>query len=223
MQLFGKINLVLESEATMKKVNQILLWCSVIIFIVLLVLITCKSSAVQNIDDGIRNYVNAQQDTAWNIFFKNFTQSFDSSETIIWAIIAIILAEIMTDRNFDIQITLTILTTLILNRVIKDIVTRSRPSIHVLMHYSNYSFPSGHSSAATAVLGAFILLVWRVAKRQWVKILTTLLFIILIFLVGFSRIYVGAHYPSDVLGGWCLGIIIITFYQTLFNKTQRKK
>ena len=64
-----------------------------------------------------------------------------------------------------------------------------------------FSFPSGHSSSAAAVYGS-------IARGTGKKLLTALAFI-LPFLVGFSRVFVGAHYPTDVLAGWAIGAIVV--------------
>ena len=64
-----------------------------------------------------------------------------------------------------------------------------------------YSFPSGHSTNGPAVYGS---LARRVKKRR-----ICVLAVLLTFLIGFSRVAVGAHYPTDVLAGWSLGLVII--------------
>jgi undecaprenyl-diphosphatase len=65
-----------------------------------------------------------------------------------------------------------------------------------------FSFPSGHSSNAVTVYGSLA------AHEKKNKLLWTLA-IVLPLLVGFSRMFVGAHYPTDVLGGWALGVIVV--------------
>lgn len=173
---------------------------------------------VQPLDNVIRTVVNAHRTAVWNTFLINFTQLFNSNETIIWVIITIVLSWIMSNRTFVVQVILTLASGILLNRIIKLIIKRPRPSTDILMHYGSYSFPSGHSSAAVLVLGCLILLTWQVAKRQWVRYALTTFFVLLIIAIGFSRVYVGAHYHSDVLAGWCLGTFVVTGYQWLFVK-----
>ncbi len=200
----------------MKKIKILFSICG-IIFIGLLLMMLFNPAPVQAIDDTLRQVVNAHRSVVWNIFFVNFTQLFNSKETIIWIVITAILSWIMVNRRFVWQVLLTIGTGVLLNRIIKLLIQRPRPTTNLLMHYSSYSFPSGHSSAAALVLGCLILLTWRVVRRDWIKVTITTILVMLVLAIGFSRVYVGAHYPSDVLAGWCLGTSVVTGFQLLFN------
>ncbi|HJA46905.1 MAG TPA: phosphatase PAP2 family protein [Candidatus Limosilactobacillus excrementigallinarum] len=200
----------------MKKIKILFSIC-LIIFIGLLLMMLFNPAPVQSIDDMLRQVVNAHRSVVWNIFFVNFTQLFNSKETIIWIVITAILSWIMVNRRFVWQVLLTIGTGVLLNRIIKLLIQRPRPTTNLLMHYSSYSFPSGHSSAAALVLGCLILLTWRVVRRDWIKVTITTILVMLVLAIGFSRVYVGAHYPSDVLAGWCLGTVVVTGFQLLFN------
>ena len=200
----------------MKKIKILFSICG-IIFIGLLLMMLFNPAPVQAIDDTLRQVVNAHRSVVWNIFFVNFTQLFNSKETIIWFVITAILSWIMVNRRFVWQVLLTIGTGVLLNRIIKLLIQRPRPTTNLLMHYSSYSFPSGHSSAAALVLGCLILLTWRVVRRDWIKVTITTILVMLVLAIGFSRVYVGAHYPSDVLAGWCLGTSVVTGFQLLFN------
>lgn len=204
----------------MKK-TKTLFGSSLVIFLILLLIVITNIHLIQPTDDAIRTMVNAHRSTVWNTFFINFTQIFNSKETIIWVIITIVFSWIMAQRTFIWQNSLTLLSGIFINRIFKILVRRPRPSSNVLMHYSSYSFPSGHSCAAALVLGCLILLTWQVGHRQWLNYLITIFFICLAITVGFSRIYVGAHYPSDVIAGLCLGTALVTGYQLLFKKLSK--
>lgn len=189
-----------------------------VIFLVMTSLIIFANRFVHSVDNQLRIVVNRSRTPAANRFFTNFTQLFNAKETIIWVVIVITLAWMLSNRRFTLQVTLSMITVLILNRLIKLWIQRPRPATNLLMHYGSYSFPSGHSSAAAAIIGCLILLIWRVNRRRWVKVVGTICFIILVIVVGYSRIYVGAHFPSDVLAGWCLGTFVVTAYHIIFNK-----
>lgn len=94
------------------------------------------------------------------------------------------------------------------NTTIKHIVHRSRPdTIYVEnMRIHSYSFPSGHTFGSTVVYGLLAYLVLRHLPQPW-NYITFGLLITLIILVGISRVFLGAHFPSDVIAGWLLGAI----------------
>ncbi len=77
-----------------------------------------------------------------------------------------------------------------------------------------YSFPSGHSASAAAVYGS-------VAQKTKRKLFTVLAFV-LPLLVGFSRVVVGAHFPTDVFVGWALGVLVILLVPWLREKIRNR-
>jgi len=93
-----------------------------------------------------------------------------------------------------------------LNEVMKHFFNRSRPSIvpHLRDVYTT-SFPSGHAMESAIVyltLGAILM---RTAKRRLTKLYCLGMAVLLTALTGISRVYLGVHYPTDVLGGWIVG------------------
>ena len=120
----------------MKKIKILFSICG-IIFIGLLLMMLFNPAPVQAIDDTLRQVVNAHRSVVWNIFFVNFTQLFNSKETIIWIVITAILSWIMVNRRFVWQVLLTIGTGVLLNRIIKLLIQRPRPTTNLLMHYSD--------------------------------------------------------------------------------------
>ena len=100
----------------------------------------------------------------------------------------------------------------LLNQVMKFAIQRPRPDVLRLADVSGFSFPSGHSMAAMAVFGLLAWCVWRYEKNPRRRIVLMCLFALVIVMVGVSRIYLGAHYASDVLGGFCVSMIWLVLY-----------
>lgn len=94
----------------------------------------------------------------------------------------------------------------IANPTIKLLFMRPRPTLNHLVTEHSYSFPSGHSTASVLLYGTIILLLPQFIKQKNFCLFLQIILGLGIFLIGISRIYVGVHFPSDVLGGFCFGL-----------------
>ncbi|EHI70012.1 phosphatase PAP2 family protein [Streptococcus ictaluri] len=86
---------------------------------------------------------------------------------------------------------------------------RPRPSISHLVHAGGFSFPSGHAMGSMLILGALLIISYQRLSSKDLQITAVIFFSILIALIGLSRVYLGVHYPSDVLAGFILGFGIL--------------
>jgi undecaprenyl-diphosphatase len=96
----------------------------------------------------------------------------------------------------------------LLNLYLKDIFQRPRPSIAPLMDLTSYSFPSGHAMNSFIFYSILAYFVFHFTRNKMLSIGVSCFALVLIFLVGFSRIYLGVHYPSDVLAGFIAGFSV---------------
>lgn len=104
-----------------------------------------------------------------------------------------------------------------INHTIKMIVQRPRPAHHHYIYAGGYSFPSGHSAGSFALYISLLIVALFVFKKLSIKITLSVIAIGLVILIGYSRIFVGVHYPSDVVGGYLLAATILTFTTLLFR------
>lgn len=110
-----------------------------------------------------------------------------------------------------------------LSNTLKYAFDRPRPElVPALTTFLAPSFPSGHSTLAAATYLTLGSLVARAQEDRRLKIYTVLLAILLALLVGFSRVYLGVHWPTDVLGGWLLGALWATLMLLLSRWWRRR-
>lgn len=97
----------------------------------------------------------------------------------------------------------------LLNLLLKMLFRRTRPNIHRLIEVTGYSFPSGHSMSAFTLYGLTIYLLWQRMPRVRLRVVVILAGIVMILMIGISRIYLGVHYPSDVIGGYLVSAALL--------------
>lgn len=104
----------------------------------------------------------------------------------------------------------------VFNTGIKDLVHRVRPDfLPPLEIEPGYSFPSGHAALSVVAYGIFAVLIAHSSLPRSVKVVAIGALALLIGLIGLSRIYLGVHYPSDVLGGLLTGATIVLLFEAL--------
>jgi undecaprenyl-diphosphatase len=91
--------------------------------------------------------------------------------------------------------------------LVKHLVARPRPEFVAVYHETGFSFPSGHAMFAAVLGGWIIFFIWHEVREWALKVNITFFVIILMMLIGFSRLYLGVHYLSDVVGGFSVGLI----------------
>lgn len=90
--------------------------------------------------------------------------------------------------------------------VSKPIVGRARPPLaQRLVEETNQSFPSGHATASVALLGVLLVVLLPLVSRRWARMLMIIGALLVVALIGFSRLYLGVHWATDVVGGWLTG------------------
>lgn len=107
-----------------------------------------------------------------------------------------------------------------LNVVLKHIVQRERPNINRLIPEKGYSFPSGHSMMSMAFYGMLIFLIFKYVKNTALKWTLIVILTILLSTIGITRIYLGVHYPSDVIGGFVVSLTYLFILTEIYNKVK---
>lgn len=187
---------------------------SFIIFIILL--ISVLNENIQGFDTYIYNFVSSLKSNLMTVFFKTITKLADKEVLILIAILCLIFIK---NKKFGVNIAVNLVTIGLINYILKEIIQRQRPPLELRMIEENsFSFPSGHAMASVAFYGLIIYFIYGNFKNKKIRIIINISLSILIFLIGISRIYLGVHYPSDVLAGFMFSIVYLILYITFILK-----
>lgn len=133
-------------------------------------------------------------------------------------LLTVILIAVIKNKKIGLSILANLAIITILNQLLKRILQRPRPTEYRIIEESGYSFPSGHSMISMAFYGYLIYLIYKYVENKNVKWILISLLSVLICFIGISRIYLGVHYTSDVLGGFWISISYLVIYISAVNK-----
>lgn len=114
----------------------------------------------------------------------------------------------------------TVIGATLLNTALKAVFQRDRPDFweHLVVENS-FSFPSGHAMASMSLAAALVVIAWR-TRWRWPAIV---LGVVYVLVVGISRIYLGVHFPSDILAGWCVALLWTTVVVVVLDGASRRR
>lgn len=136
----------------------------------------------------------------------------------------VFLAIPFTRKVFGFQVALFCLTSSLLNEILKALFQIQRPLEEFrLISVTGYSFPSGHAMTGLLFYALMIIVLRKhLIKNRPLANISTGLLVLLIILIGFSRIYLGVHFPSDVLAGYSVGLLLALLFEPATDGFARK-
>jgi undecaprenyl-diphosphatase len=142
--------------------------------------------------------------TPWVIHITNLGAAY--SYAIIIPVAALILYFLKKRWIVSIEAAIVLISASFLNSFLKSWISRPRPDTDLhLVEATSFSYPSGHAMSAMAFYGFLVYLTFKFVRPAWLKTLLIIFFICLILAIGTSRVYLGVHYPSDVVAGFAAG------------------
>lgn len=148
-------------------------------------------------------------------FFKAVTYLGSASILFFITIISLL---IFKNKHIGISLGINAFLIAMLNLILKNLFLIPRPEIVTLIEENGYSFPSGHAMASFSFYGYLIYLIYKKMKPSVVKNILLIFLVLLIFLIGFSRIYLGVHHFSDIIGGYIISGAYLILYIKLVKK-----
>ena len=197
------------------KIYGLIVFIATLVFIG--VAVGVQTGYLDGFDDAVRYRVYSMRSDKLTVFWRLITHSGDRYVVIILGIILLLIKSLR--EKYGVKFAIAALSSTALYQIMKYIFQRPRPDLALrLIEQGGYSFPSGHSMNCLVSYGILIYLLLRYCEnRRLVKLLSFGLGLLTI-LIGFSRVYVGVHYPTDIIGGWSLGIAVLVAMIYAFEK-----
>lgn len=121
-------------------------------------------------------------------------------------------------NKYSICLILNVLITSIFNLLLKNTFIRERPIDLNLIIETGYSFPSGHAMASISLYGYLMYLAFKKLNNKILKNIVCIVLGLIIILVGISRIYLGVHFASDVIGGFLIATSVLMLFINITNR-----
>ena len=170
------------------------------------------SGATQGFDDNVLRWLSARRSPLLDEIMLEITALGTGLVLLVLAAVASVFLW-LTNHKWSVYVLLVgIVGGKLLNTLLKGIFERQRPSVvEWVTEVHSPSFPSGHAMSALVVYGSVAYLVGRLEPTRRLKYVTWIVTAILVAGIGVSRMYLGVHYPSDVLAGFVAGLAWLAF------------
>lgn len=202
------------------KTKNIIKWilCAITAILAIVITINVKNGKILELDLNIYKFFseNIINDKLTPIV-KVITHIGGAKIVFVLTVLAIILIKGLKNKLFLLT---GVVGTAGLNVVLKHIIQRERPNINRLIPEKGYSFPSGHSMMSMAFYGMLIFLIFKYVKNTALKWTLIVILTILLSTIGITRIYLGVHYPSDVIGGFLVSLTYLFILTEIYNKVK---
>ena len=193
-----------------------------LVFVILVIAVRLQWAPLESADHGAAASINSLIAGNATLVTAVKAVTFLGSNGVLWTVIAAATVILAIRRRWRLAAYLLITGAgaLILDPILKSLVGRLRPVVaHPIAHGTGDSFPSGHSLGSIVCYGAILLVFLPAARGRWRTAFVTVI-IALIALIGVSRILLGVHYLSDVLGAWAVGITWLGITAFAFELTR---
>lgn len=190
-----------------KNVKWVFFTLALLIFVVLCFLVKLKSNIY--IDSVVYRFLSKGISDNMTSIIKVFTFFGSAIAVISITILALIFIK---NKKYSLFMSIDLVIITLLQLILKNCFTRNRPVDINLIEETGYSFPSGHSLTAFAFYGLIIYFIYISNINKKVKVITITLLVFLILLIGISRIYLGVHFFTDVLGAFSFSAIYLIVY-----------
>lgn len=191
------------------------------IFLLVALYLTAGGSIIW--DQKFSEWFAALKHDAWTSIWKTVSVLGDSTVIIILTVVLTAVITLVAGFRNALWLPVGVAVTYGLNLLLKAWFARPRPEFAWGIDVDGYSFPSGNAMLAAALYGLFAVWLWRYGKvRTLVKKIVAWIAVILIVIIGFSRLYFSVHYVTDIIAGYALGSVVM-FTAILLSRRRTAK
>lgn len=187
-----------------------------ILFVILSILVMLDLTV--GIDDFVYNLITFKQNNIITNIYKSITFLGSTTFIILLCIVFLIMFIILKKKNTGIIISVVLIISTIVNNILKIIFRRSRPEVLALVVEDSFSFPSGHTMASVSMYGILIYIILKSNLNKKLKIILSIILGLLPLLVGLSRVYLGAHFITDIIGAFIISSILLLIEINIIDK-----
>ena len=200
----------------LSKIKLIFSISSLIIFLLLAASIF-SSNWITNLDKKINSKIPMLWNPLLNKIMIYITNIGSELSILMLSIILSVFFIYKREIKHFYLLSLSIFTALASELIIKSLLQRPRP-VNSMVYETTFSFPSGHTVMASVLFLIILLYIKNNIKNKFLKYFLSSTSILIIILIGFSRIYLGAHWPTDVISGFLLGFFWLMFFLFFIHK-----
>ena len=191
---------------------------ALLLFVVLGYVVKFYPEQLVTLDSSVQTAIRGDLPETLTLIFREITRLIDLPIVISWAIILIAIFYLKKWKTESLLVAGNLGLAGILIVSLKHLYQRPRPDILHLVEEKGFSFPSGHSLAVTLLIGSLIIILGQRVKNTTIKLALQGLLGLYLISVLVSRVYLGVHYPSDVLASLCVGLGVLFIEFPFYDK-----
>lgn len=182
-----------------------------------------QNENISHFDLSIIEFIQGFEAPWLTTFFKAFTWIGSAYGVIpITIVVCIILFFRMRYYGQALLFAFSMVGTILFNEILKQFFKRQRPEIYRIMDIGGFSFPSGHAMMAFSLYGMIVYVCWRHVRTTSSRLILVSFAAFMAFSIAISRIYVGVHFPSDIIGGIAASTFFLTIVISIYERNLQK-
>ena len=191
---------------------------ALLLFVILGYVVKFYPEQLVTLDSSVQTAIRGDLPETLTLIFRGITRLIYLPIVISWAIILIAIFYLKKWKTESLLVAGNLGLAGILIVSLKHLYQRPRPDILHLVEEKGFSFPSGHSLAVTLLIGSLIIILGQRVKNTTIKLALQGLLGLYLISVLVSRVYLGGHYPSDVLASLCVGLGVLFIEFPFYDK-----